>query len=221
MTRGIRAFTLIGVVMVVSAAPYGLSQPGVQADDKKPSRARTWVFVCPDESSFVVRATDSEAWVFRAGSLSLRLEAVPSAMPLRYGHGDIQLVIDEDNGTLSESGKQTITCRNDRRRAVWEHAKLDGVDFRGVGNEPPWILEIREMSRFLLITDYGANRIERSLPEPVSDNARNMTRWDAGDVQVEITAAICHDSMTGEAMNSRVLIHWQEKVLKGCGRPLH
>jgi uncharacterized membrane protein len=221
MTRGIRAFTLIGVVMVVSAAPYGLSQPGVQADDKKPSRARTWVFVCPDGSSFVVRATDSEAWVFRAGSLSLRLEAVPSAMPLRYGQGDIQLVIDEDNGTLSESSTQTFTCRNDRQRAVWEHAKLDGVDFRGVGNEPPWILEIREMSRFLLITDYGANRIERSLPEPVSDNARNMTRWDAGDVQVEITAAICHDSMTGEAMNSRVLIHWQEKVLKGCGRPLH
>ena len=193
MTRGTRAFTLIGVIMVVSAAPFGLSQPGGQADDKRPSSARTWVFVCPDGSSFVVRATDSEAWVFRAGSLSLRLEAVPSVMPLR----------------------------NDRRRAVWEHAKLDGVDFRGVGNEPPWILEIREMSRFLLITEYGANRIERSLPEPISDNTRNMTRWDAGDVQVEITAAICYDSMTGEAMNSRVLIYWQEKVLRGCGRPLH
>lgn len=221
MTRGAQTFMLIAVVMVVSAGLYGPLRPDARAEDKKPSNARTWVFVCPDESSFVVRATDSQAWVFRTGSLSLRLDVVPGAMPLRYRHGDIQLVIHEDNGTLSEPGKEMFTCRNDRRRAVWEHAKLDGVDFRGVGNEPPWTLEIREMSRIVLITEYGANRIERSLPEPVSDSARNRTRWDAGDVQVEISAELCHDTMSGEAMNSRVTIFWQQKVLEGCGRPLH
>jgi len=180
----------------------------------------TWVFMCPDESSYVVRANKAEAWVFRGGS-SLRLDAVPDAMPLRYRQGDVHLVIEGDNGRLSEPGKETFTCRNDRQRAVWEHAKLDGVDFRGVGNEPSWVLEMREMSRIVLITEYGANRIERPLPEPVSDNVRKMTRWDAGDLQVEITAEICHDSMSGEPMSSRVIIYWQGKVLRGCGRPLH
>lgn len=182
--------------------------------------ARTWVFMCPDESSYVVRTTATEAWLFRGGS-SLRLTAVSGGTPLRFAKDDIELVIEGENGTLSEPGKEAFTCRNNRRRAVWEHAKLDGVDFRGIGNEPPWLLEMREMSRIVLITEYGANRVERPLPQSISDNIRKMTRWDAGDLQIEITAEPCHDSMSGEPMSSRVVLYWQGKVLRGCGRPLH
>jgi uncharacterized membrane protein len=141
--------------------------------------------------------------------------------PMRYEHGDVRLAIEGDHGMLSEPGKETFTCRNDRRQAIWEHAKLDGVDFRGIGNEPPWVLELREMSRIVLITEYGANRIERSLPQPVNDKTSKMTRWDAGDLQIEITAELCHDTMSGESFDSRVVIHWQRQVLRGCGRPLH
>jgi putative lipoprotein len=176
--------------------------------------------MCPDASSYVVRATDPEAWVFRGGS-SLRLIAVPGAKPSRYAQDGVQLVIDGETGVLSEPGKDAMTCRNDPRRAVWEHAKLGGVDFRGVGNEPPWVLEMRERSRFVLITGYGANRIERQLPPPINDNARKTTRWDAGDLQIEITAEVCHDTMSGEEFSSRVVVAWQGKVFKGCGRPLH
>lgn len=122
---------------------------------------------------------------------------------------------------LSEPGKETFTCRNNRRRAVWEHAKLDGVDFRGIGNEPPWVLELREMSRIVLIAEYGQKRVERPLPNAVTDQARKITRWDAGDLQIEISAEICHDGMSGESFGSRVVIHWQGQVLTGCGRPLH
>ncbi|WP_455241206.1 hypothetical protein [Petrachloros mirabilis] len=204
-------------VLVLAGLVTGNELYGVEG---RTETARTWVFMCPDESSYVVRATETEAWVFRAGS-TLRLHVVPDAMPLRYGQGDVQLVIEGDSGMLSEPGKETFTCRNHHRRAVWEHAKLDGVDFRGVGNEPPWVLEMREMSRIVLITEYGANRIERPLPKPINDNARKMTRWDAGNLQIEITAEICHDTMSGEEFSSRVVIYWQGKVLRGCGRPLH
>jgi uncharacterized membrane protein len=90
-----------------------------------------------------------------------------------------------------------------------------------VGNEPPWVLELRELSRIVLITDYGANRVERPLPQPVNDHARRITRWDAGDLQIEITAESCLDSMSGESSSSRVVVYWQGQVLKGCRRPLH
>jgi len=190
------------------------------ADSDNVASPRTYVFMCPDESSYVVRATESEAWVFRPGS-GLRLQAVPGTDPLRYAHNDVHLLIDGENGILSEPGKEALTCRNNRRRAVWEHAKLDGVDFRGIGNEPPWVLEMREQSRIVLITDYGAYRIERSLPESISDQTLQATRWNAGDLQIEITAEACHDTMSGELFSSRIVVFWQGKVLKGCGRPLH
>jgi uncharacterized membrane protein len=217
-SKGTCAFTgfLILGGMTGCVVSSHLAHPG----SDNVANPRTYVFMCPDGSSYVVRATESEAWVFRPGS-GLRLEAVPGSIPFRYAHNDVHIVIDSENGVLSEPGVEGLTCRNDRRRATWEHAKLDGVDFRAVGNEPPWVLEMRQQSRIVLITDYGAQRIERPLPDPISNNTLRTTRWDAGDLQIEITAEICHDTMSGEPFHSGVVVYWQGKVLKGCGRSLH
>jgi uncharacterized membrane protein len=206
-------------VIIVWATTCGIL-PIAYAGAGNETGARTWVFICPDESSYVVRTTESEAWVFGEHA-TLRLTAVAGARPLRYAQGEVELIIEGEHGMLSEPGKETFTCHNNRQRAVWEHAKFDGVDFRGVGNEPPWVLEIREMARIVLITAYGEKRVERPLPNPVTDQDRKITRWDAGDLKIEITAAICYDSMSGESFGSRVVIHWQGQVLTGCGRPLH
>lgn len=214
------ARTVIWIMLIAGVAACGMGKPGAHVDGKNATDPRTWVFMCPDESSYVVRATENEAWVFRAGA-SLRLTAFLGGTPWQYEHGDVRLTIEGDHGMLSEPGKETFTCRNDRRQAIWEHAKLDGVDFRGVGNEPPWILEMREMSRIVLMTDYGETRIERPLPEAVTDQGRKMTQWDAGDLQIEISAERCHDTMSGESFESRVVIHWRGQVLRGCGRSLH
>ena len=218
MTKWARMHT--SCVIVVCIVAWAMDPSGAETGEDQSASPRTWVFMCPDESSYVVRATEREAWVFRPAS-SLRLPAVPGVGPLRYGRGETQLVIEGEHGMFTEPRKETFRCRNDRRLAVWEHAKLDGVDFRGIGNEPPWVLEMREMSRIVLITEYGANRIERPLPQPVSDKPRKTTRWDAGDLQIEITAELCHDIMSGEEFGSRVVIYWQGQMLRGCGRPLH
>lgn len=206
-------------VIVVWVMACGIL-PAAHAGVDNETGSRTWVFVCPDESSYVVRATKSEAWVFGQRA-TVRLTAVPGATPPRYAQGEVKLVIEGEQGMLSEPGKETFTCRNNHQLAVWEQAKLDGVDFRGIGNEPPWVLEIREMSRIVLITEYGQKRVERLLPNAITDQARKVTKWDVGDLHIEITAEICHDSMSGESFASRVVIHWKGQVLTGCGRPLH
>ncbi|MDF0653039.1 MAG: hypothetical protein CV081_10710 [Nitrospira sp. LK265] len=77
------------------------------------------------------------------------------------------------------------------------------------------------MSCIVLITEYGQKRVERLLPNAITDQARKVTKWDVGDLHIEITAEICHDSMSGESFASRVVIHWKGQVLTGCGRPLH
>jgi len=38
---------------------------------------------------------------------------------------------------------------------VWQQAKLRGVSFRAIGQEPGWLLEITDSSEILLVTDYG------------------------------------------------------------------
>lgn len=147
--------TMTGFAIMVWTTGCGIL-PIVYTGVDSEAGARTWVFVCPDESSYVVRATEREAWVFGERT-TLRLTAVPGARPPRYAQGEVELVIVGEHGMLSEPGKEMFTCRNNRRRAVWEHAKLGGVDFRGIGDEPPWVLEMREMSRIVLITEYGDN----------------------------------------------------------------
>ncbi len=39
--------------------------------------------------------------------------------------------------------------------SVWHRAKLRGVAFRAIGQEPGWLLEITNGTEILLVTDYG------------------------------------------------------------------
>jgi len=213
----------LALVLSVALAAAGVAACSAVAPSKHVNEvavARTWVFVCPDESIFVVRASATSAWLFRNGS-SVRLGGVATAESLQFSGAGLSLQIDGEIGTLTEPGRAPAVCRNDRRRAVWEQAKLDGVEFRAVGNEPPWVLELREGSRIVLITEYGARRIERHLPPSTSDVASKTTRWEAGDLRIELSVALCHDSMDGESFETRVVVHWQGRTFRGCGRALH
>lgn len=90
-----------------------------------------------------------------------------------------------------------------------------------MGNEPGWSLEIIAGNRIVLITDYGASRVELPLPEPDVDQSNRRTRWDAGKIIVDVTGRACHDSMSGELFATEVSVQWQGKTLSGCGRALH
>lgn len=185
-----------------------------------PEDLETFVFVCDDTTSYTVRTTPTEAWVFRPQG-TLRLPKVLADEGMRYTDKEFELRIDGQRAWLGQATGKPSECRNDPRRAVWERAKLDGVDFRAVGNEPGWVLEIRELSRMVLVADYGETRVEVTLPAPSVDAETNTTRWDAGELVVEATYRPCRDTMSGEAFSSQVTVYWRGRVLRGCGRALH
>ncbi len=180
----------------------------------------TYVFVCDEQASYTVRITGTEAWIFRPEG-TLRLPAAPSGEGRRYTDGDFEICIEGEQARLGETRGELRTCHNDRRRAVWERAKLDGADFRAVGNEPGWHLEIREQSRIVLVADYGESQVEKPLPEPIVDPETRTTRWDAGELVLEVIGSPCTDAMSGERFPSEVLVHWRYRTLRGCGRALH
>ena len=118
-----------------------------------------------------------------------------------------------------------LNCEHDRRASIWEHAKLSGVDFRAVGNEPGWVLEIREGSRLELSYDYGQATIDAAIRDTHSDSARRSTRYTGvqGDRRIEVllVGERCADTMVDEVYPTRVEITFDDRRLTGCGRPLH
>jgi uncharacterized membrane protein len=105
---------------------------------------------------------------------------------------------------------------------VWHQAKLRGVAFRAIGQEPGWLLEITNGEEILLVTDYGETRTSMPYVEPVvyQDERRTQYVLDAYDTIVEIRGVPCHDSMSGEEFEVSVTIKRKDRELQGCGRAL-
>lgn len=184
------------------------------------SPAATSIFVCSEEPGYVVSSTSEEAWVFLP-SHTVRLPRVRTASGEKFSDGAVDLWMKGDEASFGETGGAQHTCQNDRQRAVWEKAKLSGVDFRAVGNEPGWTLEIQRGTKMVLVADYGQTTVQAALPNPIEDTEARSTRWETSEFTVEAFAHPCQDVMSGEEFESEVRIRWNGKTLSGCGRALH
>ena len=104
---------------------------------------------------------------------------------------------------------------------VWHKARLRRVAFRAIGQEPGWLLEIKNGEEILLVTDYGKNRNAYPYVKPQEDkNARKTVFQIDADTSVLIEGKPCSDTMSGESFEVTVTVTLGEKTLKGCGRAL-
>jgi uncharacterized membrane protein len=106
---------------------------------------------------------------------------------------------------------------------VWHKAKLRGVSFRAIGQEPGWLLEITTGTEILLETDYGQTRSSFPYVEPVVYQEERRTEYvlEAYGTIVEIRGEPCQDIMSGEDFSVSVTIKQAKRNLQGCGRALH
>ncbi len=107
---------------------------------------------------------------------------------------------------------------------VWAQARQQGVDFRATGNEPGWVLEIRDGESIVLIADYGSSRYEIVHPEtaldPLSGGRVIRGAGSPAGFEVILIDQSCSDDMSGELFPTTVLLKLDEQHLRGCGRPL-
>ncbi len=108
-------------------------------------------------------------------------------------------------------------------RNVWHAAKLRGVAFRAIGQEPGWLLEMSTGDKILLVTDYGQTRTEYPYVEPevFQDQRKSVFTVRQNEFSVTIEGIKCMDSMSGEQFEVSVTIELNGKQLKGCGRALY
>jgi len=103
---------------------------------------------------------------------------------------------------------------------TWETARAAGVDFRAVGQEPGWILDIYAQDRIVLIWDYGSNRIELPRAEPTypqEGSARYDAQGDGHTLAVTVRRFPCQDGMSGEDYPATVEVIIDGRTLQGCG----
>ncbi|MBW2335916.1 MAG: MliC family protein [Deltaproteobacteria bacterium] len=134
-------FTLI-VLGCALALTVGCRQGGDQAAaiDKsitvgRHPRTQTYVYECNDGYGFVARIEGENAWLFLPNG-TISLPHVRSGSGARYSDGSITFWSKGEAALLETDGNSRRNCRNNRRKAIWEDAKLNGIDFRAVGNEP-------------------------------------------------------------------------------------
>ena len=106
---------------------------------------------------------------------------------------------------------------------VWHQAKLRGVSFRAIGQEPGWLLEISTGIEIFLSTDYGQCKTHYQYTDPEVDVEERRTLYitGGGDVEILIEGKDCKDTMSGEQFSVTVTVTIKEEQLAGCGRALH
>ena len=221
--------------LVVAVACAGLvgcgrkSEPLPEASGPTPSTRGesdpvTCVFESDSDLEFVARFQGQKAWVFLPAG-TLVLDQVPAASGSRYSDGTLTLWTQGEEATLIRADQPDVNLRNNRNRAVWEHAKLNGVEFRAVGNEPGWVLEIWGYGRVLFVGDYGQTQYEFELPAPEIDKEARRTIYECAGREHELTIVItgtpCQDTMADQEYESTVMLTLNGKNFYGCGRALH
>ena len=104
---------------------------------------------------------------------------------------------------------------------VWHAAKLRGVAFRAIGQEPGWLLEIKNGEEILIVTNYGQEKKSHPWVEPQEDKAARRTVFQVdAETSVLIEGKPCTDTMSGEKFEVTVTVTIGKQTLKGCGRAL-
>ena len=107
------------------------------------------------------------------------------------------------------------------RNNVWHKAKLRGVAFRAIGQEPGWLLEITNGEEILIVTNYGQDKVAHPFVEPQEDKAARKTVYQIdAETSVLIEGKPCTDTMSGESFEVSVTVTTGGQTLKGCGRAL-
>ncbi len=201
--------------------PSGQHAPDAAADG---AEKLTFVFECAGDFSFVARIEGDAAWLFLPGR-TIKLPRATADAGSSYANGSDRFAHEGDTAVIETGMIRHSSCINNRGRAIWAHAKLNGVDFRATGNEPGWYLEIANGQDILLVTDYGNNRYRFDSSSMTSDPHSRATTYSAGtaknQLEIRIEGIPCKDTMSGEAFPTSVSVQLDDRHLSGCGRALH
>jgi putative lipoprotein len=198
--------------------PLSADEPDLQPDERP--LATTLVYDCSGYE-FVARLGPGEMALWLPEGYVV-LPQVRSASGTLYEEGDISFWSKGDDAMLTVVDQMYQNCHLQPQRVPWEDARRRGVDFRAIGNEPGWYLEIQSGKQLLFVYGFGVQRALVSDPaEEKTDTARVYSGASGGrELQVEILEQACADTMSGEQFPNRVVVIFDDMRYEGCGQDL-
>lgn len=102
----------------------------------------------------------------------------------------------------------------------WLEARDRGVDFRAVGQEPGWYIEIDHQRSIRLVWDYMERAATMPTVQPVTSQGRTTYVATNGTVRanVIIDDRRCNDVMSGDPYPNTVVVTIDGRELRGCGQ---
>ena len=127
----------------------------------------------------------------------------------------------------SAFGRRLIELDRDRALAPWDGVFFElkrDRDFRGVGQEPGWQLELRKGSEMRFTYDYGKGTAITPAPAAELDAASGTRTYHArsggNDLEVVIVPVSCTDAMSGKQFAATVSVTHNGRAYRGCGEEL-
>lgn len=191
------------------------------APSKEPASARKPIVARFDCDTLALTATFHEDRVVIEAPQrrALTLPQVVAASGARYSDGTDTFWNKGREATFERHG-HTETCRE--RREPWQEAADRGIDFRAVGQEPGWFLEIDKEKQLRVVYDYAEHELIAPVPSATVKGSSTVYDTIAGTqhLNIAIDTSPCNDAMSGEAFPKSVAVTIGGRTLHGCGKDL-
>jgi putative lipoprotein len=188
--------------------------------DERPI-ATTLVYTCNDYE-FVARLGPGEMALWLPERYVI-LSQVGSASGTLYEEEEVSFWSRGEEAMLTVGEQHYKNCHLRPDRVAWEDARRRGVDFRGVGSDPGWSLEIRRGRQLLFMFDHGTQRI--LVPNQTEHGDGSMSVYagatETQDLRVEIVDVPCVDAVSGNIFPSEVVVTFTGTGYHGCGQDLY
>jgi putative lipoprotein len=220
-TRRSATFMFLTLTGACSPAPAPDATPPAAEPPPVLGTADRTVYRCADGYAFTVIPHE------RGVSLMLpertvELPPAPDLSGTRFEGEGIVFESRGDEARLETPSATRTGCVGQPADGPWEAARLRGVDYRAVGQEPGWTLEIEEGVEIRFETDYGETRATAPAPAPQVDGTRRTyrARTAAHEIVVQIDRTPCQDIMSGEPFPTTAAVWLDGREHLGCGREL-
>jgi putative lipoprotein len=104
----------------------------------------------------------------------------------------------------------------------WREARERGIDFRAVGQEPGWYIEIDHERSIRLVWDYMERDATMPAVQPSTTQGRTTYVATNGTQRIDVVIddRHCNDVMSGAPYPNTVIVTIDGRELRGCGQYL-
>lgn len=193
--------------------------PGFESVDTD----QVFVYNCADSLEFTAHVTSDSTWLFLSDT-TLKVLPVKAGSGARY-EGSSYLYWSKGNEAILQKPQGSfMNCQSVPEERSWAAAKLRGVDFRALGQEPGWFVELKKENELKYVGNDGKDTLIVDSPTPEANHQVRRTVYRLKHKQRALKLVIadtpCTDSMSSFDFPQTVTITVDSKTYRGCGRYL-